>query len=171
MSRTIDSRTVEMKFDTDNFEKGVDTVAKGVKKVNESLNDLGSDGKSSLDGIGTTVESISDKFSVLGAVGFTVLQNITNKANQFKNASTTTSSTLELEEVQTSKDDAVSTSFDYTDTSTITYNYKKGTTEGQLSAVGLYGLSEEAGTGLTYKEFYPNNFQFEVEAEDIEENE
>ena len=103
--------------------------------------------------------------------GFTGAANITNRAMLFKNASTTTSSTLELEEVQTSRDEAVSTSFDYTDTSTITYNYKKGSTEGQLSAVGLYGLSEEAGTGLTYKEFYPNNFQFEVEAEDIEENE
>lgn len=102
--------------------------------------------------------------------GFSGAANITNKANQFKNASTTTSSTLELEEVQTSKDDAVSTSFDYTDTTTITYTYKNGATEGQLSAVGLYGLSEESGTGLTYKEFYPNNFQFEVEADDIEED-
>ncbi len=109
-------------------------------------------------------------FSIVGITlisGFSTAANITTKGMRYKNASTNTSSTLELEEVQTSKDVNVTTTFGYTDSSTITYSYKNGTVEGELSAEGIYGLSKETGTGLTYKEFYPNILQFDVAADDI----
>ena len=125
---------------------------------------------------GMTLVEIIVAILVLGIISisfascFATAARILNRATLYKNASSTTSSTLELEEVQTSKDPNVSASFEYTDSSTITYSYKNGATEGNLSAVGLYGLSNDSGTGLTYKEFYPNNFDFEVEASDIETN-
>ena len=87
---SVDNRVVEMQFENKQFESGVAKTLSSVKKLKEGLNfkdsaeslkNLGSVSKnvdmSSLIG---AVESIKDRFSALGIIGMTVLQNIANKA-------------------------------------------------------------------------------------------
>ena len=87
---SVDNRVVEMQFENKQFESGVAKTLSSVKKLKEGLNfkdsaeslkNLGSVSKnvdmSSLIG---AVESIKDRFSTLGIIGMTVLQNIANKA-------------------------------------------------------------------------------------------
>lgn len=93
MSRSIDQRIVEMRFDNAQFERGAkDTMSlldrlkealkfggakDGFKDVQSAANGL------SLDGIAQGVENISSKFSALGAIGFAVLQDLTKRAIEF----------------------------------------------------------------------------------------
>ena len=87
---SVDNRVVEMQFENKQFESGVAKTLSSVKKLKEGLNfkdsaeslkNLGSVSKnvdmSSLIG---AVESIKNRFSTLGIIGMTVLQNIANKA-------------------------------------------------------------------------------------------
>ena len=86
---SIDKRVVEMKFDNNQFENGVKTTMSTLDKLKqglsfgksaESLKGLsGLMSKMGLGGVAAGVESISSKFSALGAVAFTVIQNITNR--------------------------------------------------------------------------------------------
>lgn len=90
---TIDQRIVEMQFNNQQFEKGVKTSMGTIDELKGSLNfddasksldDLARRGNAfSLSGIADSVESIADKFGLLGAVGFTVIQNLTNQAMGF----------------------------------------------------------------------------------------
>ena len=92
MSPTVDKRLVELGFDNKQFESGVqdsvktlDTLKKGLNldAAAGSLSRLSTAGNSfSLGGIGDTIGAVTSNFSVLGVVGFTVLQNITNSAIQ-----------------------------------------------------------------------------------------
>lgn len=87
---TIDERIVQMQFDNRQFESGVQTSIKSLDKLKkgldldkaaDSLNNLDKAGKSfSIANISTGVDTISSKFSALGIVGITALQNITNSA-------------------------------------------------------------------------------------------
>lgn len=87
---SIDDRIVNMQFNNSQFQKGV-------SETNNSLNDLkknlqlngAADGigkvqaaasRFSLAGMAQAVENISSKFSIFGAVGFTVVQSLTNSA-------------------------------------------------------------------------------------------
>ena len=93
MSSTIDRRIVEMGFDNKQFETGVQTSVKSLDNLKKgldldasakSLENLGRVGKNfSLDGISEGVKDIASKFSAMGVIGFTVLQNLTNGAIQF----------------------------------------------------------------------------------------
>ena len=86
---SIDKRVVEMKFDNNQFENGVKTTMSTLDKLKqglsfgksaESLKGLsGLMSKMGLGGVAAGVESISSKFSALGAVAFSVIQNITNR--------------------------------------------------------------------------------------------
>lgn len=86
----IDERIVEMRFDNKQFESGVQTSIKSLDHLKQGLNldesarslsNLEKAGRSfSLAGIAEGVENISSKFSALGIIGITVLQNITNSA-------------------------------------------------------------------------------------------
>lgn len=81
-----------MRFDNQQFEKGVQTSIKSLDALKKglnldastkSLNELGKVGKSfSLEGIAENVEHISQKFSAMGIIGITALQNIANQAVQ-----------------------------------------------------------------------------------------
>lgn len=93
MSTTIDKRLVEMGFDNQQFERNVKTsidslgnLKKGLQLDNsaKSLKNLSDTAKAfSLGNISDGVQNISNKFSAFGAIGFTVLQNLTNSAIQF----------------------------------------------------------------------------------------
>lgn len=90
MSKTVDSRVVEMRFDNKNFEQNVQTSMSTLDKLKSKLKlngatkgmeDLGAAAKRvNLNPIGNAVETVQAKFSALQIVGITALQNITNSA-------------------------------------------------------------------------------------------
>lgn len=90
MSRTIDERVVEMKFDNSDFEKNVkqsmntlDDLKKNLNMdgTSKGLNKLADAAKGvSFDKLGDAVDTVKSKFSALEIVGITALVNITNKA-------------------------------------------------------------------------------------------
>lgn len=93
MSNSIDERVLSMVFDNQKFEKGVDTSLKTLDKLNKSLmlqgavkglEDISSKIKNfSVDGISAGIETISSKFNALGAIGFSVINNLTNRVLTF----------------------------------------------------------------------------------------
>lgn len=89
MTTTIDKKIVEMGFDNSEFEKGVDKTLKDVDRLKKGLafedstrsfSNLTSsmNSQNNFAGITGAVENISSRFSILGAIGFTAIQNITN---------------------------------------------------------------------------------------------
>lgn len=91
MSTSIDNRVVEMKFDNQNFEKNVKTSQETLKKFKDAL-DLTSSAENfnkninsalnniNFDSMSKSLEFLENRFSTLGIVGMTVLQNLTNSA-------------------------------------------------------------------------------------------
>ena len=90
MSREIDERVVSLEFDNKNFEKNVNQTMKSLDSLNDKLEFKGSE-KSfkdiekaanavSLVKLSDNIEQIANRFTTLGVIGTTVLQNITNKA-------------------------------------------------------------------------------------------
>lgn len=87
---TIDNRVVKMVFDNAVFEKNANTSIHTLEKLKQSLNFTGAtkgldniEAKSksiNMDALAKGVETVADKFNALGVVGFTVLQNLTNRA-------------------------------------------------------------------------------------------
>jgi hypothetical protein len=75
---SVDKRIVEMQFDNKQFESGIQTSLKSLTNLDKGLKDAGNG--DSLAGLTSAVQTISDRFSTLGIVGMTVLQNITNAA-------------------------------------------------------------------------------------------
>ena len=90
MSKTIDDRVVEMRFDNSQFEKNVQTSINTLGNLKQSLNLSGAaKGLEAVDktargidmsGLGSAVETVRSKFSALEVVGITALANITNSA-------------------------------------------------------------------------------------------
>lgn len=89
----IDERVVALKFDNAQFEKGVKETQNTLKGLGDTL-DMGGLSKNmsglgglldkmGLGGIASGIDTISSKFNVLGAVGFSVIQNLTNTALNF----------------------------------------------------------------------------------------
>lgn len=90
MSTTIDERVVSMKFDNKDFEKNVSTslstldklkqalsfkgASKGIEEVQSSINGI------RLDALNQAIDTINSRFSNLGIIGMTALQNIANQA-------------------------------------------------------------------------------------------
>lgn len=84
----VDKRVVKMEFDNQQFEKGIktstdslDSLKKGLNldESAKSLNNLDKAGKNfSLAGIAAGVDTLVNRFSTLGIIGITALQNITN---------------------------------------------------------------------------------------------
>ena len=87
---SIDERIVQMRFDNQQFESGVKTSLNTLDKLKRSLNleeaaknvaNLQKVGNNfSLSGMAAGVETIANKFSTLGIIGVTALQNITTAA-------------------------------------------------------------------------------------------
>lgn len=90
MSREVDERVVEMRFDNGQFERNVSQTMSTLDKFKQKLNftgatkgleDVGSAAqKVNMSGLGAGVESVSAKFSALQVIGVTALANITNSA-------------------------------------------------------------------------------------------
>lgn len=87
---SVDQRVVEMKFNNRQFESGVKTSMSSLERLKSALNldtasrslsKLEAAGRSfSLSGIDSGVSALTDRFSTMGIVGFTVIQNLTNTA-------------------------------------------------------------------------------------------
>lgn len=87
---SVDERVVSMQFDNRQFESNVKTTMNTLDQLDEKLQfdgagkgleNLGKIGNNfSLDSIGDAIDDISERFSALGIIGITALQNITNKA-------------------------------------------------------------------------------------------
>lgn len=91
MSTTVDNRVVEMKFDNSNFEKNIKVSQESLKKFSEALNinkpaeEFNKSintavNKVDFSSMANSIESIANRFSTLGVIGMTVLQNLTNSA-------------------------------------------------------------------------------------------
>ena len=90
MSKTIDEKVVEMRFDNKQFEDGVATSMSTLDKLKKSLNldgaAKGLDGlsdaakKCDMSTLSRSVEAVQTKFSAMQVVAMTALSNITNSA-------------------------------------------------------------------------------------------
>ena len=90
MSKTIDERVVEMRFDNKQFESNVATSMSTLDKLKQKLNFSGASkgleevnsaaGKVNMSGLGDAVDTVKAKFSALDVVAVTALANITNQA-------------------------------------------------------------------------------------------
>lgn len=90
MSKTIDEKVVEMRFDNKQFEDGVATSMSTLDKLKKSLNldgaakglDSLSDAakKCDMSTLSRSVEAVQTKFSAMQVVAMTALSNITNSA-------------------------------------------------------------------------------------------
>lgn len=87
---SVDNHIVQMSFDNKQFESGVQTSIKSLDQLKkglqleesaQSLSNLERAGRSfSLGSIADGIDALNQKFSALGIVGITALQNITNAA-------------------------------------------------------------------------------------------
>ena len=90
MSRTIDERIVEMRFDNRQFERNVQTSLSTLDKLRQGLDldgaakgleNLGDAAKKcNMSALSSSVETVRAKFSALEVVAMTTLSNITNSA-------------------------------------------------------------------------------------------
>lgn len=90
MSKKIDERVVEMRFDNQGFESNVKTSMSTIDKLKQKLNFDGAGKglekissaakKVDMNSLGNAVESVRVKFSALDVIGVTALGNITNAA-------------------------------------------------------------------------------------------
>ena len=88
MSRSIDERIVEMRFDNKQFESGIKESMQSLNKLEDVLNhnisaeslENISRAANSIDvsGLNKAIETINDRFSTLGIVGMTVIANLAN---------------------------------------------------------------------------------------------
>lgn len=115
MSKKIDNRIVEMQFNNKQFESGVKTSLDSLSELKKGLNlensakglsNLGDVAKHfSLAGIAEGVDTISQRFTNLGIIGVTAIQNITNAAINYAKtivkSLTTDPITLGLDEYET----------------------------------------------------------------------
>ena len=90
MSRSIDERIVEMKFNNKDFEKNAAQTMSTLEKLKQKLNFSGATkgideinkaaGKFSLGGMEDAASGIEVKFNAMSVVAITAIQNIVNKA-------------------------------------------------------------------------------------------
>ena len=90
MSKTIEERVVQMKFDNGQFERNVQTSMSTIEKLKQKLNfkgaaqgleEVGNAAKKiDMGNLSSAVETVHSRFSALEVVGVTALVNITNAA-------------------------------------------------------------------------------------------
>ena len=90
MSKTVDERVVEMRFDNKQFESNVQTSMSTLDKLKQKLNlsgaskgleNINTSAKNvNMSGLANGVETVRAKFSALEVIGVTALANITNSA-------------------------------------------------------------------------------------------
>lgn len=89
MSHTIDNRVVQMEFENKNFESNANTSISTLDKLKQALKLDGAGGalnnaekalgKLDLSSLSSGIGAVKDRFSLLGIIGMTAIQNITNK--------------------------------------------------------------------------------------------
>lgn len=106
---------------------------------------------------------------IMLAQSFASCANIINRATLYRNASDATSSSIELQEEQNSKDANVSVDL-RTDTSVKTIRIvgkkKNGATINKTVNGELIVGSDTGKSSLTYREFLPGTFDFVINAEE-----
>lgn len=90
MSKTIDEKVVEMKFDNKNFESNVSNTLSTLDKLKQKLNLKGASkgleeiqtasNKVNMSGMTGAIDTVQARFSALQVMGITALANITNAA-------------------------------------------------------------------------------------------
>lgn len=90
MSEPVDNRIVQLLFDNNKFASGIKDSLQKLSSFNSALDNIGDNdaldkidrsvNKLNFNGLLSSVQTVADKFSVLGIMGVTALQNITNKA-------------------------------------------------------------------------------------------
>lgn len=90
MSESIDNRVVQLLFDNNKFASGIKDSLQKLTNFNSALDSVGDNNafdkvnnsvnRLNFDGLLSSVQTVANKFSVLGVMGVTALQNITNKA-------------------------------------------------------------------------------------------
>ena len=90
MSKSIDTKVVEMRFDNQQFEKNVATTLNSLDKLEKSLDMKGASKglesiesaarKCDMSGMSNALDGVKMKFSALEVAGMTVIQNLTNSA-------------------------------------------------------------------------------------------
>lgn len=90
MSETIDNRVVEMRFDNQQFESGVQTSLSTLDKLKQALNlsgaakgleEVSNSAKGmNFSGLSGAVDTVRERFSALEVMGITALANIANSA-------------------------------------------------------------------------------------------
>lgn len=90
MSKVVDERVVEMRFDNKQFESNVQTSMSTIEKLKQKLNFKGASKgleeintaakKTDFSGMSNGVETVQAKFSAMQVVAMTALANITNSA-------------------------------------------------------------------------------------------
>jgi len=103
---SVDDRIVSMKFDNRNFESQIESTIKSLNSLKESLKFTGVktnlselsriDKGITLDSLSRAVDKVSEKFTLLNAVAFATISNITNKAI---NAGESLAKSLSLDQV------------------------------------------------------------------------
>ena len=93
MSKKVDERVVEMRFDNAQFEKNVSTSMSTLEKLKKSLNFDGASksfenidraaNNVSFDKISSGVEDLKNRFSTMGIVGMRVIENMTDSMISF----------------------------------------------------------------------------------------
>ena len=92
MSKQIDERVVEMRFDNAQFEKNVSTTMSTLEKLKQSLNltgaakgfeDINAAAKKiDMNGLANSVDTVGLKFNALYTIADQTLRNITNRVEQ-----------------------------------------------------------------------------------------
>lgn len=89
MSNTVDNRVVEMQFNNSQFERGIHQSMSSLEKFKQSLSFSGANAglnqlQNSVNALSfanleNAILSLEDRFSTLGIIGMTAVQNITNR--------------------------------------------------------------------------------------------
>lgn len=91
MSKTIDQKVVEMRFDNAQFEKGIAQSTNSINDFKKTLNfnDVSSNMSSQLGGISSSLENLEHRFSVFGSFIFNIktkiIQSIAEMITSFTN--------------------------------------------------------------------------------------
>lgn len=94
MSKKVDKRVVEMRFENGQFEKGVAQSTESLNKLKKSLNlegaakgleNVNSTAKntSGIESLAASLEKVEHRFSTMGIVGMRVIENLTDSAMRF----------------------------------------------------------------------------------------
>lgn len=94
MSKKVDERVVEMRFENGQFEKGVAQSTESLNKLKKSLNLEGAakglenvnsvaKNTSGIESLAASLEKVERRFSAMGIVGMRVIENLTDSAMRF----------------------------------------------------------------------------------------